>query len=173
MRFSLLNDTNMNIKKKYKKPTRPRHQLREREQFFVLILLHNFCSRLAIARVLSVRLAYLIHDMPLFYSLFQILYQLDSVSDSISEWALNKDANMNAVADDSNNFVAFHPPSHTHHSHRRHHRHRRIIINKIIADVDVDIVLYCRDRNASKQSVSQSNLFNVLLNVHHHFPIKW
>lgn len=160
MRFSLLNDTNMNIKKKYKKPKRPRHQLRqrEREQFFVLILLHNFSSRLAIARVLSVRLAYLIHDMPLFYSLFQILYQLDSVSDSISEWALNKDANMNAVADDSNNFVVFSPTvAHTPFSSssssyyyqqnhcRRRRRHR--------------IVLYCtvcRDRNASKQAVSQS-----------------
>lgn len=81
---------------------------------------------------------------------------------------------MNAVADDSNNFVVFSPTvAHTHHSHHSHHSHRRIIINKIIADVDVDIVLYCRDRNASKQSVSQSNLFNVLLNVHHHFPIKW
>lgn len=28
-------------------------------------------------------------------------------------------------------------------------------------------------RNASKQATSHSNLFNVLLNVYHHFPIKW
>lgn len=177
MRFSLLNDTNMNIYIYiYKRRGRRRWSKSDsdggnnniyraifRVDFIAYFLLTFFHCRLGISAAGVFRTR---HAIILFVISNFIPARKRFRLNQFSEWALNKDARINAIAADSKTFFLsyFHPPSHTDtdtHTHQSH-RHHYSIINNIIVDVKsyciarCCTVAACGDRNASKQASSQS-----------------